>query len=252
MFIVAIDGPAGAGKGTITKAVGERENLIYIDTGALYRCVALYMIKNNIKLDEIDKIKEVLNSINIEFKKEDNKDLVYLNGEEVSKQIREKDVTEIVSQVSHIVVVRENITALSRKIAEGKNVIMEGRDIGTNVFPNAEVKIYLDATPEERANRRLKQNQEKGIDIPYEEILENIKFRDNNDKTSQIAPLKQAEDAVYIDSSNMTIEEVTNRVIEIINEKKNANKNPSDNVGVARCATHKTGKTNKTKNPSLK
>ena len=221
-FIVAIDGPAGAGKGTITKLVGEKKNLIYIDTGALYRCVTLYMIKNKISLDQIDKIKEVLNKINIEFKKENNEDLVFLNGEDVSRLIREKEVNELVSQVSHIVEVRENITNLSRKIAEGKNVIMEGRDIGTNVFPNADVKIYLDATPEERARRRMKQNQEKGIDIPFEEILKNIIYRDNNDKTSTVAPLKQAEDAVYIDSSDMTIEEVSNRVIEIIerNEAK--------------------------------
>ena len=221
-FIVAIDGPAGAGKGTITKLVGKKKNLIYIDTGALYRCVTLYMIRNKISLNETDKIKDVLNKINIEFKKEDNEDLVFLNGEDVSRLIREKEVNELVSQVSHIVEVRENITNLSRKIAEGKNVIMEGRDIGTNVFPNADVKIYLDATPEERARRRMKQNQEKGIDIPFEEILKNILYRDNNDKTSTVAPLKQAEDASYIDSSNMTIEEVANRVIEIIerNEAK--------------------------------
>ena len=221
-FIVAIDGPAGAGKGTITKLVGEKKNLIYIDTGALYRCVTLYMIRNKISLDDTDKIKEFLNKINIELKKEDNEDLVFLNGEDVTKLIREKEVNELVSQVSHVIEVRENITNLSRKIAEGKNIIMEGRDIGTNVFPNADVKIYLDATPEERARRRMKQNKEKGINIPFEEILENIIYRDNNDKTSTVAPLKQAEDAFYIDSSNMTIEEVANRVIEIIerNEAK--------------------------------
>lgn len=218
-FIVAIDGPAGAGKGTITKLVGEKKKLIYIDTGALYRCVTLYMIRNKISLNEIDKIKEILNKINIELKKEDNEDIVFLNGEDVTKLIREKEVNELVSQVSHIIEVRENITNLSRKIAEGKDVIMEGRDIGTNVFPNADVKIYLDATPEERARRRLKQNQEKGIDIPYEEILKNIIFRDNNDKTSQVAPLKQAEDAIYIDSSDMSIEKVVERVIEIIEDK---------------------------------
>ena len=215
-FIVAIDGPAGAGKGMITKLVGEKKNLIYIDTGALYRCVTLYMIRNNIGLNETEKIKEVLDNINIEFKKEESKDSVYLNGEDVSKQIREKEVNELVSQVSHLIEVRENITNLSRKIAEGKKVIMEGRDIGTNVFPNADVKVYLDATPEERANRRLKQNKEKGIDIPYEEILQNIIFRDNNDRTSTVAPLKQAEDAVYVDSSDMTIEEVKNTIIDII------------------------------------
>lgn len=218
-FIVAIDGPAGAGKGTITKLVGEKKNLIYIDTGALYRCVTLYMIRNKISLDDTDKIKEFLNKINIELKKEDNEDLVFLNGEDVTKLIREKEVNELVSQVSHVIEVRENITNLSRKIAEGKNVIMEGRDIGTNVFPNADVKIYLDATPEERARRRMKQNQEKGIDIPYEEILKNIVFRDNNDKTSTVAPLKQAEDAFYIDSSDMPIEKVVDKVIEIIETK---------------------------------
>ena len=218
-FIVAIDGPAGAGKGTITKLVGEKKNLIYIDTGALYRCVTLYMIKNNIKLDEIDKIKEALNKINIEFKKEDDEDFVFLNGENVSKLIREKEVNDLVSQVSHIIEVRENITNLSRRIAEGKNVIMEGRDIGTNVFPNADIKIYLDATPEERTKRRVKQNQEKGINTPFEEVLNNILLRDNNDKTSDVAPLKQAEDAVYIDSSDMPIEKVVDRVVEIIEDK---------------------------------
>ena len=219
-FIVAVDGPAGSGKGTITKMVGEKENLVYIDTGALYRCVTLCMIRKNIKLEELEKIQEILNTINIEFLKKDDEKKIYLNGEDVSKEIRETAVNKLVSQVSHIVIVREAITNLSRKIAKGKQVIMEGRDIGTNVFPNADVKIYLDATPEERAKRRQKQNEEKGINIPFEEIVENIKFRDNNDKTSTVAPLKQADDAVYIDSSNMTIEEVSERVIEIINQKR--------------------------------
>lgn len=215
-FVVALDGPAGSGKGTVTKLVGEKLGLINIDTGALYRSVTLYMIRNNIRLQDIDKIKNMLENIKIEFKKENNQDNVYLNDENVSKQIREKEVNELVSQVSHVKEIRENITNLSRKIAEGKKVIMEGRDIGTNVFPNADIKIYLDATAEERANRRFKQNEEKGIKIPIEEILENIKFRDDNDKTSDVAPLKQADDAVYIDSTNMTIEEVTDKIINII------------------------------------
>ena len=205
-FIVAVDGPAGSGKGTITKIVGEKENLVYIDTGALYRCVTLSMLRKNIGLEDLEKIQEILNTINIEFKKEDDQKKVYLNGEDVSKEIREA------------------ITDLSRKIAEGKEVIMEGRDIGTNVFPNADVKIYLDASTEERAKRRQKQNEEKGINIPFEEIVENIKFRDNNDKTSPVAPLKQAEDAIYIDSSNMTIEEVAAKVIEIIKQKRGEEK----------------------------
>lgn len=219
-FVVAVDGPAGSGKGTVTKIVGKREKLVYIDTGAMYRCVTLDMLRKNIGLEDIEKIKEVLENINIEFKEENGQNTVYLNGENVTKAIRENEVNQMVSQVSHLVEVRKNITNLSRKVAEGKQVIMEGRDIGTNVFPNADIKIYLDATSEERAKRRYKQNQEKGINIPYEEILENIKFRDHNDKTSPVAPLKQAEDAIYIDSSNMTIEEVANRIIEIIKEKK--------------------------------
>ena len=150
----------------------EKENLVYIDTGALYRCVTLSMLRKNIGLEDLEKIQEILNTIDIEFKKQDDQKLVYLNGENVSKEIREAAVNKFVSQVSHIVIVREAITDLSRKIAKGKEVIMEGRDIGTNVFPNADVKIYLDATPEERARRRQKQNEEKGINIPFEEIEE--------------------------------------------------------------------------------
>lgn len=219
-FIVAIDGPAGSGKGTITRKVGEITNLISIDTGAMYRCVSLYMIKNNIKLNELEKIEEILKKINIEQKRENGIDKFYLDREDVTDKIREKEVNEIVSQVSHIVIVRSAMVELQRKMSENIDIIMEGRDIGTNVFPNADVKIYLDASAEERANRRLKQNREKGILESYEEILKNIKFRDNNDKTSNVAPLKQAEDAIYIDSTNMTIEEVTRKIVDIIREKR--------------------------------
>ena len=216
-IVVAIDGPAGSGKGTVTKLVGEKLGLVNIDTGATYRCVTLAAINKGYKLEEENKIVNLLNEIDIEFKKKENEEKVLLNGKDVTKEIRSKEVNEMVSQVSHIPKVRENMANFQRKIAEGKNVIMGGRDIGTNVFPNADVKIYLDATPEERAKRRMKQNEEKGIESNYEEILENIKFRDHNDKTSSVAPLKQAEDAIYIDSSNLSIEEVTEKIIEIIN-----------------------------------
>ena len=220
-FVVAIDGPAGSGKGTVTKLVGKKEGLINIDTGAMYRCVTLNMIKEKVGLEDTEKIKEILEKIKIEFKTENEEDKVYLNEEEVTKRIREKDVNALVSQVSHLVEVRENITKLSRKVAEGKKVIMEGRDIGTNVFPNAEIKIYLDATPEERANRRMKQNEEKGISATYEEVLENIKFRDNNDKTSKVAPLKQAEDAIYVDTTNLEIPAVVEKICKIIENSEN-------------------------------
>ena len=219
-FVVAIDGPAGSGKGTITKLVGKKLGLINIDTGATYRCVTLEVINRGYSIKEEDKIVNLLKNIKIEFKNDNEEEKVFLNGKDVTNEIRTKEVNEMVSQVSHIPEVRKNMANFQRKIAEGKNVIMEGRDIATNVFPNADVKIYLDATPEERAKRRMKQNEEKGIVSTYEEVLENIKFRDYNDKTSSVAPLKQAEDAIYIDSSNLSIEEVTEKVIEIIKSKK--------------------------------
>ena len=219
-FVVAIDGPAGSGKGTITKLVGAKEGLINIDTGAMYRCVTLNMLNEKIELEETEKIKELLQKIKIEFKTENEQDKVYLNGEDVTKQIREKAVNEKVSQVSHLIEVRENITNLSRQVAEGKKVIMEGRDIGTNVFPKAEIKIYLDATAEERAKRRYLQNQEAKIEMEYDEILQNIKMRDKNDMEKEIGALKKAPDAVYIDSSNLSITQVKDKIIEIIKEKK--------------------------------
>lgn len=221
-FIVAIDGPAGSGKGTITNLVGKRMNLINIDTGAMYRCISLYMLRNKISKEDKEAIQKMLEEIKIDMKKIDGVDKFYLNGEDVSGLIREKEVNEIVSQVSHIIEVREAMVKLQRKMGEDLDIIMEGRDIGTNVFPNADVKIYLDATAEERANRRLKQNMEKGIESNYEEILENIKFRDHNDKTSDVAPLRQAEDAIYVDSTHLTIEEVVDKISKIIEEKKEA------------------------------
>ena len=212
-FVVAIDGPAGAGKGTITKLVGQKLNLVNIDTGATFRCVALNMLKENIGLDEEEKIEKILEKIKIEMQPNGE---IFLNGENVTHKIRENDVNNFVSPVSAIKIVRAKLLEIQRKIAEGKNVIMEGRDIGTAVFPNADVKIYLDATPEERAKRRVLQNKEKGIETSYEEVLENIKDRDKRDSTRKISPLKKAEDAIYIDSSDMTIEEVVDKVIDII------------------------------------
>ena len=218
-FIVAIDGPAGAGKGTVTEEISKQFGLINIGSGSAYRAVALETINRNIKLEEKEKIIKTLDEISIEFGMKDNKDIVYLNGIDVTERIREKDVSNIVSQVSSIKEVRFKLNDIFRKCAEGKNVIMEGRDIGTYVFPNANVKIYLDATPEERANRRYKQNQEKGIKMTYEEILENIKMRDKNDMEKEVGALKQAEDAIYIDSTNMTIEEEIEKVAEEIKKQ---------------------------------
>ena len=212
-FVVAIDGPAGAGKGTITKLIGEKLGLVNIDTGATFRCVALNMIQEHIQIQQEEKIHKLLDKINIEMNPDGT---IFLNGEEVTRRIRENDVNDLVSPVSVLPFVREKLLHLQRKIAEGKNVIMEGRDIGTVVFPNADVKIYLDATPEERARRRVLQNQEKGIKTSYEEVLEKIEERDKRDSTREIAPLKRAEDAIYVDSTNLNIEQVVEKIIEII------------------------------------
>ena len=219
-FIVAVDGTAGSGKGSITEIVAERLNLTAIDTGAMYRCVALAMLEQNVTLEETEKIEEILKNIKIEFVEEGNSKKVLLNGKDVSLKIRSIEVTEYVSPVATIGVVREHLVKLQREMAETIDVIMEGRDIGTNVFPNADVKIYLDATPEERAMRRVRQNKENGIDTPYEEILKNVIDRDYRDSHREIAPLTKAPDAIYVDSTGMTIEEEAEAVIKIIKEKR--------------------------------
>lgn len=218
-FVIAVDGPAGSGKGTITSRVAKRLGISIMDTGAMYRCVTVYFLRNGIELDDDAGVKDALTKIDIEMEVIDGVQNFFLNGENVSKEIRTKEVDALVSQVSHVLPVRLAMVDLQRKLARGKNIIMEGRDIGTNVFPDAECKIYLDATPEERARRRMKQNEEKGIEVSYEEVLANVKFRDENDKTSDVAPLKMADDAVLLDSTNLSIEEVTDEAIRIIKEK---------------------------------
>lgn len=218
-YVIAIDGEAGTGKSGLAKSIAEKYNLVYMDTGAMYRCVTLNMIWNNISLDNEEKISKLLDNIKIDMEKEEGEDKFFLNGVEVTKQIREKQVNDLVSQVSHIPIVRERMVELQRKLAKGKKIVMEGRDIGTNVFPNAQVKIYLTASAPERARRRYEQNKKKGIDIPYDEILKNVMFRDNNDKTSSVAPLKKADDAFELDTTNYSIEEVENIVVSKIRER---------------------------------
>ena len=222
-FIVAVDGTAGSGKGSVTKVVAERLNFVTIDTGAMYRCVTLAMLEQNVGLEEIDKIAGILEDIKIEFEENPEHESgkkVLLNGNDVTSKIRSKEVNENVSPVSTIKIVREHLAQMQREMAKSIDVIMEGRDIGTNVFPNADVKIYLDASPEERAERRFRQNKLNGIDIPFEEILKNVKERDYIDSHREIAPLTKAPDAVYIDSTGMTIEEEAEAVIKVINEKR--------------------------------
>lgn len=218
-IIVGIDGPAGSGKGTVTKQIANKLGLVNIDTGSTYRCVALEVLNRNISLEDKEKIIEVAKDIKIDIKSTPSGDIVYLNGKDVTKEIRSKEVTKIVSPVSSIKEVRYVMVDLQRKLAEGKNIIMEGRDICTYVFPNADVKIYLDASIEERAKRRYKENQEKNIDMTYEEVYENIRKRDENDKAKEIGALKLAEDSIIVDTTNLSINQVVEKIIEIIKQK---------------------------------
>lgn len=219
-FIVAIDGPAGTGKGTITKLVAEELNLINIDTGAMYRCVALDAYRKGIKETEIEKLENLLKDINIELKRENGISKVFLNEEDVTEKIRTPEVNSCVAKYAAVKCVRDKMTPLQQQMGKLGNIIMEGRDIGTAVFPNADVKIYLDASIEERANRRYKQNLEKGINQSYEEVFESIKQRHILETTREINPLKKAEDAILVDSTHLTIDEVKQEVLRIIKEKR--------------------------------
>ena len=215
-MIVAVDGPAGSGKGTVTKRIEKELGFLNLDTGATYRCVALQVLRENVKLDNEEKIIKIANDIDIKIDNTGDKDIVLLNGEDVSRDIRTKEVTSIVSQISSIIPVREKMVEVQRSLAIGKNVIVEGRDICTVVFPNADVKIYLDASEEVRAKRRFEENKQNGIDTTYEEVLENVKMRDYNDMHKKFGALKRADDAIVVDSSNLTIDEVVEKIKDII------------------------------------
>ena len=210
--IVAIDGPAGSGKGTVAKILSDKCDLVYIDTGAMYRAIAYLSLKKGINIKEEDKIVKLAKNSKIEFI--DGK--TYLNGIDISKEIRSIEVTNIVSPISSIVKLREILVNIQRQMAQDKDVIMEGRDITTVVFPNATYKFYLDASLEERARRRYKENIEKGMETSYEETLESIKKRDYNDMHKKTGALIRTEDAIYIDSTNLTIDEVVDKIRKII------------------------------------
>lgn len=218
-FVVAIDGPAGTGKGTVTKIIAEDLGLVYIDTGAMYRCVALEALRKKIEPQNSNEMLEMLDKMRIDFKKNGEIQEVWLNGENVTVPIRTREIDRKVDQYSALKYAREKMTPLQRKMGENSNVIGEGRDVGTVIFPNADVKIYLDCSMEERANRRYKQYLEKGIETTYEEVLENIKKRYQAETQREIAPLRRAEDAILVDSTNMTIEEVVEKIENVIKEK---------------------------------
>lgn len=219
-FVVAIDGPAGTGKGTITKLLAKKFNLIEIDTGAMYRCVTLDCIRKNVSPNDEEKIKEVLKNIDIKLKHIDGEQRVFLNGKDVSNDIRTPEVDNLVAVFAALKIVRDKVTPMQREMGKENDIIMEGRDIGTVVFPNADVKIFLDCSIEERARRRYLQNIEKGIEESYEEVLASIKERHKLETEREIAPLIKADDAILIDSTNMTIDEVVNEISDIINKKR--------------------------------
>lgn len=203
-IIIAIDGPAGSGKGTLAKALAKKLNLVNIDTGATYRCVALKVLKNNIDINDIESIIDIAKNIKIDLFEDGT---VLLDGEDVTKEIRSKEVTEIVSPISSIVKVRKLMVDKQRKIANGKDVVMEGRDITTVVFPDAKYKFYLDASIESRAERRYKENLEKGIDMTYDEVYESIRARDYSDMHKEVGSLMRTDDQIYIDTTNLTVAE---------------------------------------------
>lgn len=222
-FVVAIDGPSGTGKGTITKLIAQELGLVNIDTGAMYRCIALACLNVGITNNqEKERIIEVAKKIDIQIQHNGVEQEIFLDNRNVSKEIRSQEATMMASQVSAIPEVREIMVKLQRKMAEGEDIIMEGRDIATEVFPNAQVKIYLDATSEERANRRYKENQEKGInaDMTYEQVLKTIEKRDYDDSHRAVGALKIAEGAIVVDTTKMTIEEVKEKVKEIVLERR--------------------------------
>lgn len=219
MINVAIDGPAGAGKSTVARAAAKELGFIYVDTGALYRAVGVYCLRNSIVTTDVDAVGTILEGITVELKFIDGIQHVFLNGDDVSTEIRLPEASMAASNVSAIPSVRAFLFDLQRDIAAKNNCLMDGRDIGTVVLPNAQVKIFLTADPEERAKRRFLELQEKGSTVTFKEVLDDLLVRDYNDSHREIAPLKPAEDSVVINTTGLTLEESINKIIETVKEK---------------------------------
>ena len=223
-FNIAIDGPAGAGKSTIAKMVAKELGFVYVDTGAMYRAISLYLLRNDILATDIEQIESVLDDINITIEYENGTQIVMLNGENVNPYIRTEKVGVMTSAVSMHSVVRDKLLELQRKLASSADVLMDGRDIGTCVLPDAQLKIFLTASSKTRATRRWKELQERGIECSIEQIEKDIIERDNQDMTRETAPLKQAEDAVLVDTSDMTILQVVNHIIQLTKQVQDRKK----------------------------
>lgn len=216
MYNIAIDGPAGAGKSTIAKRAAKKLDFIYVDTGAMYRAMALYFLRREIDAKDEKKIAEACEHINVTIAYQEGEQQVLLNGENVNAFIRTEEVSMMTSNTSKYPAVREKLLYLQRKLAAANNVIMDGRDIGTCVLPDAELKIYLTASASERAKRRYLEQKERGVESDLAQIERDIIARDEQDMNREIAPLKQAEDAIYLDTSDMTIEEVVTKIVSLV------------------------------------
>ena len=214
-YNVAIDGPAGAGKSTIAKRVANEKGFIYVDTGAMYRGMAIYFLEQKISPDEKEEIAKACQNAEVSIAYEDGEQQIYLNGKNVTALLRKEEVGKMASISSAIPEVRQRLLSLQRNLAKEKDVVMDGRDIGTNILPDADVKVYLTASSRTRANRRYLELREKNVDCNLDEIEREIIARDERDMNREIAPLKQAEDAILIDSSDLSIEKVTEKILEL-------------------------------------
>ena len=215
IYNIAIDGPAGAGKRTIARRVAKELSFIYVDTGAMYRAMALYLLRKEVNKDDTEQIGNICQDAEISIEYQNGEQIVLLNDENVNSYLRTEEVGNMASVSSAVPRVREKLLSLQRKLARDMSVVMDGRDIGTTILPDADVKIYLTASVETRAKRRYDELKEKGEDCNLEEIAHDIEERDHRDMTREIAPLKQAEDAVLVDSSHMTIEEVVKAIVDL-------------------------------------
>ena len=221
MFKIAIDGPSGSGKSTLAKTLSKELSYVYVDTGAMYRAVGLFMWRSGIAKDDAKAIEENLDKVDLRLDYVDGTQIVYLNGEDVSRDIRLPHISEYASAVSKVPAVRSLLTPAQRALGEKHNVIMDGRDIGTVVFPDADVKIYLIAPVEERARRRYLELIEKGTPQDYEEVLSDMKIRDERDASRDIAPAKPADDAILLNNCELSPEDTVAKVLEIIAERTN-------------------------------
>lgn len=220
MINIAIDGPAGAGKSTIAKAVAKRLGIIYLDTGAMYRSVAYYVLKHGVSVSDEKGVQGILDGLEMDIRYEDGAQQIYVCGENVTPYLREPHMSKAASDVSALPAVRYKMVELQREFAASHDVVLDGRDIGTFVLPEANCKFYMTASPEERAERRHKELAEKGNACTFKEVLDDINKRDYNDSHRAVAPLRQADDAVYIDTTDMTPEEVTELVVRTVSEKR--------------------------------